>query len=158
VLHGLLGYRRNWYFFIKKFSALHPNLSFLLVDLRNHGDSHVRAFSARGSGFCLKRKTPGRLSAAHSFIMRERYHEASGLLSSLSVLYFGPFLRRQSWIEIHWTASREQIDATATGTTYICIYNTMTAIMWQFDSIQTRFRSFLNLDCDCQTLGNWDLI
>jgi pimeloyl-ACP methyl ester carboxylesterase len=44
VLHGLLGYRRNWYFFIKKFSALHPNLSFLLVDLRNHGDSHVRAF------------------------------------------------------------------------------------------------------------------
>jgi pimeloyl-ACP methyl ester carboxylesterase len=40
VLHGLLGYRRNWYFFIKKFSALHPNLSFLLVDLRNHGDSH----------------------------------------------------------------------------------------------------------------------
>lgn len=101
VLHGLLGYRRNWYFFIKKFSALHPNLSFLLVDLRNHGDSHVRAFSARGSGFCLKRKTPGRLSAAHSSIMRERYHEASGLLSSLSVLYSGPFLRRQSWIEIH---------------------------------------------------------
>lgn len=38
--HGILGSRSNWKGFARRFLELHPTYSCLLVDLRNHGESH----------------------------------------------------------------------------------------------------------------------
>eukprot|EP01125_Pyxidicula_operculata_P000687 TRINITY_DN1065_c1_g4_i2.p1 TRINITY_DN1065_c1_g4~~TRINITY_DN1065_c1_g4_i2.p1 ORF type:complete len:330 (-),score=86.53 TRINITY_DN1065_c1_g4_i2:26-1015(-) len=46
VLHGLCGGRNNWNSFVKKLNQLHPDWKFLLVDLRNHGDSSTVSFPA----------------------------------------------------------------------------------------------------------------
>lgn len=40
VLHGALGSGQNFRGFIKKLGELRPEYSFILVDLRNHGQSH----------------------------------------------------------------------------------------------------------------------
>lgn len=40
MLHGILGSQRNWRSFARNLTAAHPHWRFVLVDLRNHGDSH----------------------------------------------------------------------------------------------------------------------
>lgn len=40
VLHGILGSARNWRTFARELVRRHPAWRFVLVDLRNHGDSH----------------------------------------------------------------------------------------------------------------------
>lgn len=40
VLHGVLGSARNWLSFMRKLAPRLPDWRFVLVDLRNHGDSH----------------------------------------------------------------------------------------------------------------------
>lgn len=40
VLHGILGSGRNWRTMARKLARNHPTWRFVLVDLRNHGDSH----------------------------------------------------------------------------------------------------------------------
>lgn len=39
LLHGILGSRRNWASFARRLAQAHPAWRFVLVDLRNHGDS-----------------------------------------------------------------------------------------------------------------------
>lgn len=40
LLHGILGSRRNWRGFIRQLAPRLPDWRFVLVDQRNHGDSH----------------------------------------------------------------------------------------------------------------------
>ncbi len=40
VVHGILGSARNWLSFIRRHEARTPGWRYVLVDLRNHGDSH----------------------------------------------------------------------------------------------------------------------
>jgi esterase len=40
LVHGLLGSRRNWLSFARRLVQAHPRWRVVLVDLRNHGDSH----------------------------------------------------------------------------------------------------------------------
>jgi pimeloyl-ACP methyl ester carboxylesterase len=40
ILHGILGSARNWLSFARRFVAQVPDWRLVLVDLRNHGDSH----------------------------------------------------------------------------------------------------------------------
>ena len=40
VLHGILGSGRNWRAFARRLAAARPDTEYVLVDLRNHGDSH----------------------------------------------------------------------------------------------------------------------
>ncbi|MGM0574385.1 MAG: alpha/beta fold hydrolase [Myxococcota bacterium] len=40
VLHGILGSGRNWRSFCRRLARAHPAWRFVLVDHRNHGDSH----------------------------------------------------------------------------------------------------------------------
>ena len=42
VLHGVLGSARNWLSFARRLAPRLPDWRFVLVDLRNHGDSHGR--------------------------------------------------------------------------------------------------------------------
>lgn len=39
-LHGILGSRRNWLSFARRVVSQHPQWRLVLVDLRNHGESH----------------------------------------------------------------------------------------------------------------------
>ena len=48
VLHGILGSRRNWRGFVRKLAPRLPDWRFVLVDLRNHGDSHGATGVGRG--------------------------------------------------------------------------------------------------------------
>jgi pimeloyl-ACP methyl ester carboxylesterase len=43
VLHGILGSRRNWLSFARRAADAFPRWRFVLVDLRNHGESHGAA-------------------------------------------------------------------------------------------------------------------
>ncbi len=40
ILHGILGSGRNWRAYARRLARLYPEWRYVLVDLRNHGDSH----------------------------------------------------------------------------------------------------------------------
>lgn len=40
IVHGIMGSHRNWVGFARLLAQANPNWSFLLIDLRGHGDSH----------------------------------------------------------------------------------------------------------------------
>ena len=74
VLHGILGSGANWRSFVRRLVTTHPTWLFVLVDLRNHGDSSgappphtVAACAADLSALATKRDLDPSIIIGHSF-------------------------------------------------------------------------------------------